>query len=106
MKRQNNKSQMETSEMYCTECGQRNIPIPRKKNQMREPGHLKIMYCVHCNKETNMVEIKPYNKKYNLKLFKLEFNMGNFKDGQRVISLSDFKQKINNINEGVDNDEA
>ena len=65
--------------------------------QAREPGHLKRMYCVHCQKETNMVEIRPYGKKYTLEWFNLEYNMGNFKDGQRVISLSDFKQKVHNM---------
>lgn len=106
MARQNNKSHMVTSEMYCTECGKRNIPISRNIGQTREPGHLKRMYCVHCQKETNMVEIRPYGKKYTLEWFNLEYQMGNFKDGQRVISLSDFKQKINNMDKGVNNNEA
>ena len=96
MARQNNKTHMTTSEMYCTECGCRNIPIPRKEGQAREPGHLKRMYCMNCHKETNMVEIKPYGDKYNLDLFLLEYKLGNFKEGKRVISLSDFKQKLNN----------
>jgi hypothetical protein len=44
-----------------------------------------------------MVEIRPYGKKYTLEWFNLEYNMGNFKDGQRVMPLNDFKQKIHNM---------
>lgn len=88
---------MTESQMYCTECGCRNIPVQRKIGKEREPGHLKRMYCVNCNKEVNMVEIRPFGKKYNLEWFKLEFEMGNFKDGKRVIPLHKFKQKINNM---------
>lgn len=96
MAKQNNGNHVVTSEMYCTECGKRNIPISRKIGQMREPGHLKKMYCIHCQKETNMVEIRPYGNRYSLEWFMLEYEMGNFKDGKRVIPLSKFKQKMNN----------
>ena len=84
MAKQNNKSHTIISDMYCTNCGKKNLPVHRNMGQAREPGHLKRMYCVHCQKETNMVEIRPYGKKYTLEWFNLEYNMGNFKDGQRV----------------------
>lgn len=97
MAKQNNKSHTIISDMYCTNCGKKNLPVHRNMGQAREPGHLKRMYCVHCQKETNMVEIRPYGKKYTLEWFNLEYNMGNFKDGQRVMPLSDFKQKVHNM---------
>lgn len=87
---------MTQSEMYCTECGGHNIPIRRKLNQQREPGHLKSMYCIYCKKITNMVEIRPFGRQYDLSWFNLEFKRGNFKNGQRVIPLGDFKQMIHN----------
>ena len=30
---------------YCTECGNRGIPVLRKAGQSKEPGHLKKLYC-------------------------------------------------------------
>ena len=84
------------NDFYCVECGNRGIPAARTTRHQREAGHLKRMYCMNCHKETNMVEIKPYGDNYNLDLFLVEYKLGNFKEGQRVISLSDFKQKLNN----------
>lgn len=46
------------SSFYCTECGNKGIPVIRKKGQLRKSGHLKKLYCLHCRKETNHVEIK------------------------------------------------
>ena len=107
MAKQNNKSHMVASDMYCTECGKKNIPIQRNIGKMREPGHLKKMYCIYCQRETNMVEIRPYGVKYNLQWFKLEYEMGNFKDGNRIMPLSDFKQKVHNMKSmgGIDLEE-
>lgn len=85
------------SEMYCTQCGKRNIPIPRKKGQGREPGHLKKMYCIYCKKKTNMVEIKEIGSKYTYELFKMEFDYHNFnKDGTRKLSIGDLKNHVYN----------
>lgn len=45
------------SEFKCTECG--NIfPLPRKKNLMREKGHIKTFNCPFCNKKQNFKEIR------------------------------------------------
>lgn len=89
---------MTKSEMYCTQCGKRNIPVQRKIGQEREPGHLKRMWCIHCHKETNMVEIKEKCSGYTYEDFLNEFNFNNFsKDGNRVLTLGDFKTKIHNM---------
>lgn len=39
------------SEMICTICNQRGIPVPRKEDRKRERNHIKHMYCVHCKKK-------------------------------------------------------
>lgn len=56
----------------------------RKKGQMREPGHLKKLYCMHCREEVNHVEVREIGG-YTEEDFKREFELGRFKDdGQRV----------------------
>lgn len=88
---------MTTSDMYCTRCGKKNIPIPRKGGQAREPGHLKKMWCYHCNQQVNMVEIRPFGSNYTLEDFKLEYELHNFtEDGERKLSWSEFRIHLNN----------
>lgn len=71
------------SEMYCTECGNKGIDIPRKRGREKEAGHLKSLYCLNCKKKTNHVEIRPFGS-YNKNDFLIEFENGNFKNGIRV----------------------
>lgn len=73
-----------TSDFYCTVCGNRGIPIPRKFGQVREPGHLKSLFCLHCQKPTNHVEIRPFGQKYTYEDFKEEFELGRFVNQKRV----------------------
>ncbi len=49
------------STFKCTVCGKEGIPISRKQSNQRESGHLKKIYCVHCKKETNHVEIREFD---------------------------------------------
>ena len=82
--------------MYCTQCGRKNIPIPRNKGRERELGHLKRLYCIYCKKRTNMVEVKGFSN-YTYEDFLLEFNYHNFdKKGKRKLSLGDFRTHLNN----------
>lgn len=76
------------SEMYCTECGNKGINIPRSPGQMREPGHLKNLYCIYCQRSTNHCEIRPVGH-YTLENFKEEFELGRFVNGKKnhVIDL-------------------
>lgn len=69
------------SDFYCTKCGKKGIPIARKKGQDRELGHLKVLYCVHCQEETNHVEIR---KNYTYYDFYEEFSLGRFVNGNRI----------------------
>lgn len=82
------------SEFYCCNCGHKGIPIIRKRGSEREAGHLKKIYCLHCNKEFNHVECKPYTH-YTHEDFLIEFNNHNFdKDGNRIMSYGELKEKI------------
>lgn len=82
-------------EFYCCICGERGIPIPRRKGAEREPGHLKKLFCLNCGTERNFCEINPQARKYTYDDFLLEFNYGNFdKDGNRKMSFNKFKQKL------------
>ena len=86
------------SDFYCTCCGERGIPIART-GKMREPGHLKKLYCLKCNKQTNFVEIRPLGK-YTYEDFRIEFVNKNFnKDGHRIIPS--YKQFEAYVRDGV-----
>ena len=79
----NNRNNFSISEMYCTHCGKRGIDIPRKSGQQREAGHLKRLFCLYCQKETNHAEIRPFGS-YTLDNFNEEFKLGRFVNGQKV----------------------
>ena len=84
------------SEFYCTQCGQKGIPISRKRGQERELGHLKKIYCLHCKIQTNHAETRPFTK-YDFETFKLEYEYGNFNEqGKRIRELGKLKELINN----------
>ena len=88
---------MTTSDMYCTKCGQKNIPIPLSKGKEREGGHLKKMYCIHCKQTVNMVEIRGFSSSYNLDDFLLEYELHNFtEEGTRKLSINEFRVHVNN----------
>lgn len=76
-KRLKNIRQISLSNFYCTKCGSKNFPIFRKVGQEKESGHLKKLYCLKCQKEVNMVEIKE-DGKYRLENFWIEYKYGNF----------------------------
>lgn len=72
------------SSFYCTSCGNESIPLPRKIGQAREAGHLKELYCIHCKKTVNHVEVRHFGS-YTKEDFDLEFKTGRFlEDGTRI----------------------
>lgn len=83
------------SNFYCTKCGKKGIGIIRQPNLRREAGHLKKLYCVYCNKETNHVECRGFGR-YNYDSFLIEFNNGNFDEEGNRIEPS-FKKFISNV---------
>ena len=84
------------SEFYCTQCGNKGIPIFRQRGKEREAGHLKKLFCLHCQKEVNHCEVKPWTK-YDYKDFKTEFEYGNFSEqGLRIRPYGELKGAILN----------
>lgn len=81
---------LKMSDFRCTNCGNKGISIIRENGQQREAGHLKTMYCFCCNSEQNFVELKPSNSAYTEEMFWIEFNGGNFKDGNRITPYRQF----------------
>lgn len=93
-------AKMIISNFYCTQCGHKGIPIVRKNNKIREPGHLKKLYCMHCNKENNHVECKEFSK-YTYEDFLIEFNGNNFtENGERRLPWKQFLAKVRKENYG------
>jgi len=83
------------NEFYCTQCGNKGLPVVRKKGAEREAGHLKKLFCLHCQKEVNFCEIQPFAQRYTYQDFLLEFEQGNFnKEGNRVMPFGKFKDKM------------
>lgn len=79
------------SRFFCTQCGKEGIPIFRKGTQRRELGHLKKIYCIHCGKECNHVEIAEKAWSYTYEDFLKEYNGHNFdKEGNRIVPLKKF----------------
>ena len=91
-----------SSEFYCVICGNKGIPVFRRAGQGREAGHLKKLFCLHCNKETNHAEVRPYGKYSKIDFYK-EFTFGNFdEEGNRRLPWKQFcagiNKRVNTIN--------
>lgn len=65
------------SEFYCTCCGTKGIPVPRKSSKQREQGHLKKLYCLKCKEQTNHAEVRPFD--YDKEDFLKDLSEGKFK---------------------------
>ena len=46
------------SSFYCMKCGQKGLPIQRRKSLQREKMHRKKLYCIYCKEEINHIECK------------------------------------------------
>lgn len=87
------------STFYCTQCGNRGLPIIRRTGSEREAGHLKKLYCLNCKKETNHAECKDFTH-YTEEDFFFEFENNNFdQNGKRILPYGLFRDKMNK--EGV-----
>lgn len=77
------------SDFYCTKCGHKSYPIWRANGKGKEPGHLKKLYCLYCKSEQNMAEVRQKGR-YTLEDFLIEFQNGNFENGQRKLPYRQF----------------
>lgn len=92
------------NEFYCCICGNKGIPIPRRKGAEREAGHLKKLFCLTCQRETNHCECRPWDG-YTREDFWTEYYNGNFdKNGNRIRTYGELRRMINNgeIKEAID----
>lgn len=83
MKKRRNLNNYVMSDMYCTECGNRGLSIPRDKGSFREPGHLKALFCCTCQKTTNHAEVRGIWSSYGYNEFREEFKLGRFVNGNK-----------------------
>ena len=69
------------SDFYCTQCGNKGMPIPRKMAKERNSGHLKKLYCIYCKEDVNHIEIRSFDHNKEELLEKL---MAEIKNGSDV----------------------
>ena len=81
--KKNCRNQINLSDFYCTKCGRKGLTLPRRDGRLRERGHLKKIYCLHCREEVNHAEVKNCGS-YFYQDFLKEFTLGRFIDGERV----------------------
>lgn len=99
----NSKKMVTDHDFYCTQCGQKGLPVCRN-GRTRESGHLKKLFCLNCGCETNHAECIS-GTKYDREIFEQEFSDGNFNSGGlRNLPLSDWKTK-QNIEEAEEEDD-
>jgi len=84
------------NEFYCVICGNRGLPVVRRKGKEREAGHLKKLFCIHCGKDTNHAECRPWSG-YTKEDFDIEREYHNFdENGNRVRPYGELRSLINN----------
>ncbi len=64
-------------DFYCTQCGNKGLPVCRTNHNPGKPGHLKKLFCLQCDKETNHAECIS-GSNYSLDDFIYEFESGIF----------------------------
>lgn len=90
------KNKLFQSDFYCTQCGEEALPVWRHKNSAREAGHLKKLFCLRCNKETNCVECN-FGSGYTKEDFQFEFRHKNFtSEGQRIYTIRQLRSLFEN----------
>lgn len=66
---------MESHTFYCTNCGNKGLPIWRNTATQRGRGHLKKLWCPYCKTEYNHYECYDEN---DIRKFKMKFERGDF----------------------------
>ena len=94
MRRRYNKPIDNDSSFYCVYCGNRGIPIMRRRGAEREAGHLKKIFCLTCQQECNHVECKAFSH-YDYEDFLLEKEYNNFdENGNRKMKYGELRRLI------------
>lgn len=70
------------SNFYCVRCANK-VPLPRRRGQLREKGHLKSIYCIRCQEEINHLEVREFDLEFDLDKFKEEIAQGLYKDKEK-----------------------
>jgi hypothetical protein len=66
-----------SDEFYCINCGNKGMNVLRNKGQMHKSGHLKKLYCIHCQMVCNHYECRTDE---DVILFKKKYEAGEFKE--------------------------
>ena len=57
----------EEHSFFCLRCGNKGIPVQRKKGFQHADNHRKKLYCIHCKEEVNHIECKTFEDVINFK---------------------------------------
>lgn len=90
----------EIHKLVCVKCMCKALPmyVPRKKDKLREAGHLKKCYCCSCGEETNHAEVTETGG-YTNREFYLEWAYNNFdENGNRKQPWRMFVNEIRSKN--------
>lgn len=61
-------------DFYCIKCGQKSIPLPRKKRKLHGGLHRKKLYCPNCKLYINHAEVRnDEDKEEFMELFEQGF---------------------------------
>lgn len=66
-----------SSSFYCMNCGEKGIPVCRKKSKQKGKHHRKKLYCIHCKNEVNHIECR---NDVEVEEFKKAFAAGEYKE--------------------------
>ena len=82
------------NEFYCVICKNRGLPVIRRRGKERGAGHLKKLFCIHCGKETNHAECRPWSG-YTKEDFDIECKYHNFdENGNRIRPYGELRSLI------------
>ena len=71
------RDQKTISEFYCLNCGNKGIPVWRKRGHLREQMPRKALYCTTCKQTVNHIEIRTEEERAR---FIAEFAEGKFRE--------------------------
>ncbi len=75
----------EEHSFFCLKCGNKGIPVQRKRGFQHADNHRKKLYCIHCKEEVNHIECKTFEDIIN---FKEDFQNGvYFNEAEESVSF-------------------